>query len=391
MSRPGGDSGDPEPHAFLPRDEFKIVLVVKSLFAPPKTAAKCHVIQMDTGEDAAADAAESGGDMVAAAFGVKEIKRNSEDMVEDAFEGDLEAVKGWLEKGYYIDSEDPRKHTAVSEAACNGATELVVYLLDQGADPNICSDHGRSPLYRAAYNGHNDLVKLLLEKGADPSLKTIEAEGPYDVAKDDETRELIEKFPKEETERMLAERRAFLKKKLEERITTQAEREMYMKGQIKEELVQLAIDGDLDGLTAKLDEIIQEAESTDQRPRGNAEARDERGCTLLHLAVQHNHIGIVKKLLTYWKEVDEDNPFLNKDLGEMSTEGKVWKTNVNCRDAKGWNPAAVATFHDHTNMLNLLLEHNGDPTVKNSYRKSAIDLAQPELDAAKVSAKLEFP
>lgn len=34
-------------------------------------------------------------------------------------------------------------------------------------------------------------------------------------------------------------------------------------------------------------------------------------------------------------------------------------------------------------MLKLLLEHGADPTVKNSYRKSAIDLAQPELDAAR--------
>ena len=119
------------PSAFLPRDEFKLVLVVKTKFPPPKTAAKCHIIEMDTGEDAEAEAAESGGDQVAAAFGIKEIKRNSEEMVEDAFEGDLDAVKDWLEKGVYIDSMDQRKHTALSEAACNGATELVQFLLDQ--------------------------------------------------------------------------------------------------------------------------------------------------------------------------------------------------------------------------------------------------------------------
>ena len=44
------------------------------------------------------------------------------------------------------------------------------------------------------------------------------------------------------------------------------------------------------------------------------------GCTLLHIAVQHNHIEMAKKLLTHYKEVDEDNPFLNKEIGEMSTE-----------------------------------------------------------------------
>merc|ERR1711988_2060354 len=35
------------------------------------------------------------------------------------------------------------------------------------------------------------------------------------------------------------------------------------------------------------------------------------------------------------------------------------------------------------NMLKLLLSHGADPTMKNSYGKSAIDFAQPELDAAK--------
>lgn len=167
----------------MPRDEFKLVLVCKSLYPPPKTASKCHVIQMDTGEDATADAAESGGDLVAAAFGVKEIKRNSEEMVEDAFEGDLDAIRSWLEKGYYIDSEDPRKHTALSEAACKGHVDIVHFLIESGADPNLCNDAGRSPLYRAAYNGHKELVEYLLKQGADPLLKTNESEGPYDVAK----------------------------------------------------------------------------------------------------------------------------------------------------------------------------------------------------------------
>ena len=43
------------------------------------------------------------------AFGVKVTIRNSKELVEDAFEGDLEKVKGWLEKGYDIESKDAHR------------------------------------------------------------------------------------------------------------------------------------------------------------------------------------------------------------------------------------------------------------------------------------------
>jgi hypothetical protein len=97
---------------------------------------------------------------------------------------------------------------------------------------------------------------------------------------------------------------------------------------------------------------------------------------LLALAAQHGKLDIATMLLTHYKEVDADNPFLDKEMGEMSTEAKVFKSNANCRDSKGWNPCAIAVFHDNKPMLELLIEHGGDPSVKNSYHKSAIDLVR---------------
>ena len=55
---------------------------------------------------------------MAAALGVKrEVQRNSRELVEAAFDGDLEEVKSWLEKGYYLESADAHGHTGLSEAA----------------------------------------------------------------------------------------------------------------------------------------------------------------------------------------------------------------------------------------------------------------------------------
>jgi ankyrin repeat protein len=83
------------------------------------------------------------------------------------------------------------KTTPVLVAAINGHFDLVSYLLDQGADPNLASEGGVTPLYavvnvqwqpRSFYpqpraylqqkTGYLELMKKLLDKGADPNART---------------------------------------------------------------------------------------------------------------------------------------------------------------------------------------------------------------------------
>jgi ankyrin repeat protein len=59
------------------------------------------------------------------------VKRHSAKLVEAAFDGEVDEVTSWLEKGYYVDSCDGRKNTALSEAACQGHDEVVRLLLQQ--------------------------------------------------------------------------------------------------------------------------------------------------------------------------------------------------------------------------------------------------------------------
>jgi ankyrin repeat protein len=67
---------------------------------------------------------------------------------------------------YYTGCGSPLKN-----AAGAGHLELVSFLLERGADPNLPEEHiaprGHA-LYSAVYNGHYDIARLLLERGADP-------------------------------------------------------------------------------------------------------------------------------------------------------------------------------------------------------------------------------
>jgi len=55
-------------------------------------------------------------------------------------------------------------------AACKGHTDLVTYLLDQGADVNAVDIKGNTPLSMASCDGQNEAVSILLARGANTAL-----------------------------------------------------------------------------------------------------------------------------------------------------------------------------------------------------------------------------
>ncbi len=62
-----------------------------------------------------------------------------------------------------------RGDTALHHATRNGDLEIVIHLVDHGADVNATSDNGHFPLYCAAGHGHAETTRYLLENGADPA------------------------------------------------------------------------------------------------------------------------------------------------------------------------------------------------------------------------------
>jgi len=108
-----------------------------------------------------------------------------------AREGQVETVEALLDAGADIDQPSGGDHTSpLLIATLNGHFDLAMELLGRGADPNLASDAGATPLYgalnvrwapRSAYpqqnaykqqhTGYLELMTALLEAGADPNLR----------------------------------------------------------------------------------------------------------------------------------------------------------------------------------------------------------------------------
>ncbi|XP_057780505.1 serine/threonine-protein kinase VIK-like isoform X2 [Salvia miltiorrhiza] len=85
--------------------------------------------------------------------------------------GDKAGVMEELAKGVSANLADYDRRTALHLASCEGCTEIVVLLLEKGADVNSLDRWGRTPLSDARRSGHPDICKILeANGGTDPDL-----------------------------------------------------------------------------------------------------------------------------------------------------------------------------------------------------------------------------
>jgi len=89
------------------------------------------------------------------------------ELIEAVEEGDVERVRGLLERGADPDARDEDGRTPLYIAAANGSVEVARLLLKHGADVNARAIDGSTPLHLAVAFGHLDVAELLLERGAD--------------------------------------------------------------------------------------------------------------------------------------------------------------------------------------------------------------------------------
>lgn len=90
----------------------------------------------------------------------------TQELIEAAQQGNLDAARAALEKGVSADTRDEFEQTVLCWACMNRHPEVAKLLLERGADPNLRGSMTR-PLAAAASQGLLDVVKLLLEKNAE--------------------------------------------------------------------------------------------------------------------------------------------------------------------------------------------------------------------------------
>jgi len=105
----------------------------------------------------------------------------------------LAAVFGNLQVAKYLHSKgadlnavatNGSGYNALTGAVTSGHTEIVKWLLENGAEPNYRYSNNYSPLLNAAANGHLEILKLLQAHGADLHAKTSDGKNALAYAEE---------------------------------------------------------------------------------------------------------------------------------------------------------------------------------------------------------------
>lgn len=94
-------------------------------------------------------------------------------------------------------TEERKLEEQLLEAAREGATTTLMKLLNRAKPPSInCTDLlGNTPLHSAAYRGQKQCAIKLLQNGANPNVRNKKGQTVFDLAKDPETRQVLEGSP----------------------------------------------------------------------------------------------------------------------------------------------------------------------------------------------------
>ena len=79
-------------------------------------------------------------------------------------------VRNLLQAGYSVNAKTADGETALCAAMRNGFSQMALYLLLHGADPNLPGSDGQHPTALASLRRHPLLLKLLLAAGANPNV-----------------------------------------------------------------------------------------------------------------------------------------------------------------------------------------------------------------------------
>jgi hypothetical protein len=84
-----------------------------------------------------------------------------------AISGDIPKIQDAIKDGANVNGGYYQSLPVLQQAAMEGRSEAVSYLIDAGASTNFVGDFGQTALTSAVYYGHKETAKVLLRRGAD--------------------------------------------------------------------------------------------------------------------------------------------------------------------------------------------------------------------------------
>ena len=103
---------------------------------------------------------------------IKAVKEKS--LFEACVDGDKICVQNHIQKeNYDINEKDENGSTPLHCSSENGHHEIVKYLLEIGANPEMKDKKGRTPLHLASQNGHKKVVDILIKRKVNPNHQEI--------------------------------------------------------------------------------------------------------------------------------------------------------------------------------------------------------------------------
>ena len=110
-------------------------------------------------------------------------------------EGNLKIVEILLKAQIDVNLLTNEKKTAIHFAASRGYFDISKLLIEKKANLNLCDNEKNLPVHLCAMTTHNELLNYLLEQNPQSALsKNLYGKTPYDLAINDENREIIQKF-----------------------------------------------------------------------------------------------------------------------------------------------------------------------------------------------------
>ncbi len=307
-------------------------------------------------------------------------------------------------------------NTLLHIAAAFGYTDVVIRLLSEDVDVNAVNSDGNTPLYKAAVRGHSDIVDILLKHNADPncisdygysSLQFAATFGHIDVLK----RLLKEDIDVNKTDdqgytalycAVKAGRSDIVHILLKHnadpncisdygysslQIAATFGRIDVLKRLLKEDID--VNEMDYQGYTALYCAVkAGRSDIVHILLKHNADPniqQHDRSVTPLHLSILLRYNTISKTLLEHNASTDKvtDIEEINLDLRQEKNILQFLKskrdpdyTNESSTGLSGFTPLHIATMFDDMEMVQLLINHKADKTIKNSFGQTPLMTAQ---------------